>query len=189
MTDESLFPPVQYDRILLTLALEPVLIEVDREHEEQDEDRDPLRDVGELAAVDRHVCNVAALEEEHETDQQQDEEARESRSPGSLLMKSAIGPAKISISATEITTEPTITRKMSVMPTTVRIESTENSRLRLTIVNSTLPKARHALHLVLDALDLEPQLLDAGPDQEQPTTDEDDRLAAERALEVDSQAP
>jgi hypothetical protein len=52
-------------------------------------------------------------------------------------MNSAMGPAKININATEITTESIITRKMSVIPTTVRIESTEKSRLRLTIVNST----------------------------------------------------
>ena len=36
-----------------------------------------------------------------------------------------------------MTTEPTITRKISVIPTTVRIESTENSRFRVTITKST----------------------------------------------------
>ena len=44
-----------------------------------------------------------------------------------------IGPAKSSISATEMSTEPTMTAKMSVMPTTVRIESTEKIRFMPTI--------------------------------------------------------
>ncbi len=55
------------------------------------------------------------------------------------------------------------------------------------MVVRTLPKLAAPSTVVLDALDLEPQLLDAGPDQEQPAAEEDQRLDAEGALEVDSE--
>ncbi len=48
--------------------------------------------------------------------------------------------ANRSISITEITTDPTMTRKTSVIPTTVRMESTENSRFMPTMRKTTWPK-------------------------------------------------
>ena len=59
---------------------------------------------------------------------------------GFELRKREIGPAKTSISATEMSTEPTMTAKMSVMPTTVRIESTEKMRFMPTIRATTSAK-------------------------------------------------
>ena len=58
----STLPAVKDQRGFLHLALPPVLVQVDAEHQQEDEDDDPLWDVRELAAVDRetgHVTTVA----------------------------------------------------------------------------------------------------------------------------------
>ena len=59
----SFFPSPQLHRGLIAFSLEPVLVEIHRKHEQQDENGDPLRDVGELASVDGHVGDMTSLED------------------------------------------------------------------------------------------------------------------------------
>ena len=66
----SLLPSVEVDRRVRGLPVEEVLVEIDREHQEQHEDHDPLRNVGELARPHGQMRNVTRLQDENESDQQ-----------------------------------------------------------------------------------------------------------------------